>query len=173
MNSDTIALVERVKSRLAARDAMFSMGAPASDDDIVAAEVALGCVFPPSYREFLRHFGGLSMPIHLGVVHHFVGLGAQRPVEPPPLEIHGVVEQTLAARAQKHLGVHLVVVGMGAGYQEWFCLDTEHPGESGEFPIRMFDAADNTLDGEFYPDFESMVREVMGFVVETLDTPSN
>ena len=47
-----------------------------SDAEVAAAAAALECAFPPSYRTFLRRFGALALPPRLGVVDHFVGLGA-------------------------------------------------------------------------------------------------
>ncbi|MEZ4368459.1 MAG: SMI1/KNR4 family protein [Kofleriaceae bacterium] len=168
MTSATIDLIDRVSRRLTDDDAVHARGAPATDDEIAAAEAALGCRFPPSYRAFLREVGGLSIPTHLGVVHHFVGLhhGGE-----PAKAVPGVVEQTLLARGEGRLAPHLVVVGMGAGYREWFCLDTARGDEGGEHPVRLFDARDNALDGDFYADFGTMVDEVLGFVEETLATP--
>jgi hypothetical protein len=163
MQSETIELVERVHRRLK-DDNKCVVAGPVGESEISAAEVALGCTFPPSYRTFLRTFGGLHIPTHLPV-HDFVGLTAT--VAPAG----DVVHHTLAARAERGLPMHLVVVGMGAGYQEWFCLDTAHPTSDGEYPVVMFDAKDNALDQQFYDDFGSMLQEVMGFVADSLDHP--
>jgi len=166
----TIELIDRVSQRLTGGSDGHARGAPASEDEIAAAEDALGCRFPPSYRDFLRQVGGLSIPSHLGVVHHFVGLHATDG-DAPTSGVPGVVEQTLTARSAGRLGSHLVVVGMGAGFREWFCLDTDRGDDDGEHPVRLFDARDNALDGEFYADFGTMVDEVLGFVEQTLATP--
>lgn len=164
MTPTTIELVERVTRRLAQADKPMSAAPPATDAAITAAEDALGCRFPPSYRAFLRSIGGLALPSHLAVVHHFVGV---EPLEPA----QGVVAHTLAARDQRRLGGDLVVVGMGADFQEWFCLDTRRSSEEGECPVVLFDARDNAIDQEFYGSFEQMLREVLGFVDEALSMP--
>jgi hypothetical protein len=82
-----------------------------------------------------------------------------------------VVRRTLQARAERKLADHLVVVGMGAQYQEWFCLDASRELPNGEYPVFMFDARDNALDQQFYDDFGQMLQEVMGFVADSLDQP--
>jgi hypothetical protein len=166
MTSDTIELVERVR-RDGAREPCEIRACP--EAAISAAEEALGVTFPPSYRTFLRTFGGIAIPPHLGIVHDFVGV-ARGPAEVAP-EANDVVARTLSARVERKLGEHLVVVGMGAQYQEWFCLDVSRPTSAGEYPVLLYDARDNALDQQFYDDFGQMLQEVMGFVADNLDQP--
>jgi SMI1/KNR4 family protein SUKH-1 len=190
MTSDTIELVERVRRRLKEHENSCKIAGPAPESAISAAEAALGCIFPPSYRTFLRTFGGIAIPPHLGVVHDFVGVangqpepsGATSPSDPSepggpsgspaaPADVSDVVRRTLAARAERKLGGHLVVVGIGAQHREWFCLDVSKPNRVGEYPVVMFDARDNALDQKFYEDFGQMLEEVMGFVADNLEQP--
>jgi hypothetical protein len=174
MTSDTIELVERVRRRLKEHENPCEIAGPAPEAAISAAEAALGCTFPPSYRTFLRTFGGIAIPPHLGIVHDFVGVanGAPEPVDAPsPPGATDVVRRTLQARVERKLADHLVVVGIGAQYQEWFCLDVSKPTSSGEYPVVMFDAKDNALDQQFYEDFGQMLEEVMGFVADSLEQP--
>ena len=168
MNSDTIELVERVRKRLRENENPCQITGPVPESQISAAEEALGVTFPPSYRTFLRTFGGIAFPPHLGIVHDFVG------VQPAPEGTDAtvdVVNRTLAARAERKLADHLVVVGMGAQYQEWFCLDVSRSQPNGEYPVLMYDARDNALDQQFYDDFGQMLQEVMGFVADSLEQP--
>jgi hypothetical protein len=167
MTSDTIELVERVRRRLKEHENPCEIAGPAPESAISAAELALGCTFPPSYRTFLRTFGGIVIPPHLGIVHDFVGVANGQP-EPNATD---VVRRTLRARAERKLGDNLVVVGIGAQYQEWFCLDVSKPSSAGEYPVVMFDARDNALDQQFYEDFGQMLEEVMGFVADSLEQP--
>jgi hypothetical protein len=177
MTSDTIELVERVRRRLREHENRCEIAGPAPESAISAAEAALGCIFPPSYRTFLRTFGGIAIPPHLGVVHDFVGVGSSVHGDGPSAAANGsasatdVVRRTLQARAEGRLGDHLVVVGIGAQHQEWFCLDVSKPSSAGEYPVRMFDARDNALDQQFYEDFGQMLAEVMGFVADSLEQP--
>jgi antitoxin YobK len=165
MTSDTIELVERVRKRLREHENTCQIAGPVSESAISAAEEALGVTFPPSYRTFLRTFGGIAIPAHLGIVHDFVGVA-------PTGDADGdVVRRTLAARAERHLAEHLVVVGMGAQFQEWFCLDVSRPTAAGEYPVLLFDARDNAVDQQFYDDFGQMLQEVMGFVADNLEHP--
>src|SRR6185437_13631222 len=97
MTSGTIELVERVRHRLDAQDHPVRIHGPVPEAAISAAEEALGCTFPPSYRTFLRTFGGIALPTHLGVVHDFVGVA----------EADGVVGRTLRAREERKLAEHL------------------------------------------------------------------
>ncbi|MGE0870510.1 MAG: SMI1/KNR4 family protein [Kofleriaceae bacterium] len=162
MTSNTIELVERVRRHLREHETQCQIAGPVSESQISAAELALGVTFPPSYRTFLRTFGGIAIPPHLGIVHDFVGVAS---------EGTDVVRRTLEARAERRLADHLVVVGMGAQYQEWFCLDVSRPTSNGEYPVLMFDARDNALDQQFYEDFGQMLQEVMGFVAASLEQP--
>jgi hypothetical protein len=180
MTSETIELVERVRRRLKEHENRCEIAGPAPESAISAAETALGCVFPPSYRTFLRTFGGIAIPPHLGVVHDFVGVADGQAHEPGTANgaananaggATDVVRRTLQARAEGRLGDHLVVVGIGAQHQEWFCLDVSRPSSAGEYPVRMFDARDNALDQQFYEDFGQMLAEVMGFVADSLEQP--
>jgi hypothetical protein len=172
MTSDTIELVERVRRRLTEHENPCQIAGPVPEAAISAAEEALGVTFPPSYRTFLRTFGGIAIPPHLGIVHDFVGV-ARGPAEVTEVapDANDVVARTLSARVERKLGEHLVVVGMGAQYQEWFCLDVSRPTSAGEYPVLLFDARDNALDQQFYEDFGQMLQEVMGFVADSLDHP--
>ena len=161
MTSGTVELVERIRKQLQRQDNPVRIAGPVAESAIVAAEEKLGCIFPPSYRTFLRTFGGITLPTHLGIVHEFVGVAGG----------DDVVGRTLRAREERKLAEHLVVVGMGAQFQEWFCLDVSRENAAGENPILMFDARDNALDQQFYDDFGQMLQEVMGFVAESLDQP--
>lgn len=171
MTSDTIELVERVRRRLSEHENRCEIVGPAPEAAISAAEEALGVTFPPSYRHFLRTFGGIAIPPHLGVVHDFVGVPAVEENASPNEAANDVVHKTLEGRTQKKLAEHLVVVGMGAQYQEWFCLDASRPRANGEYPVLLFDARDNALDQQFYDDFGQMLQEVMGFVADSLEQP--
>lgn len=163
MTSDTIELVERVRRRLREHENPCEIAGPVPEAAITAAEEALGVTFPPSYRTFLRTFGGIAIPAHLGIVHDFVGVRGDADAD--------VVKRTLDARAERKLSENLVVVGMGAQYQEWFCLDVSRTQANGEAPVIMYDARDNALDQQFYDDFGQMLQEVMGFVADSLEQP--
>jgi hypothetical protein len=164
MTSGTIQLVERVRQRLNGQEHPIRIAGPVSESAIDAAEEALGVTFPPSYRTFLRTFGGIALPTHLGVVHEFVGVA--------PSDGDGdVVARTLRARQERQLADHLIVVGLGAQYQEWFCLNVNRQAANGECPIYLYDARDNALDQQFYDDFGQMLEEVLGFVADSLEQP--
>lgn len=162
VQSDTIDLIERVRSRLRNVDQPCAVAGPASEESVAAAEEQLGCAFPPSYRAFLRKYGALALPGDMAVVHDFVGIDAKA------ADGKGVVERTLAARVENRLGQSLVVVGLGAQAREWFCLDYSRSSDP-EPPVVLFDTRDNHVDQVFYEDFGAMVREVLGFVEDTLN----
>jgi len=162
MTSETVELVERVRRRLSDHESPCRITGPAQDAAIAAAEEALGVSFPPSYRQFLKTFGGIALPTHLGIVHDFIGVADAG---------DGVVGRTLRAREERRLAMHLVVVGLGAEHQEWFCLDVSKQRANGECPIVLFDARDNALDQQFYDDFGQMLDEVIGFVADSLEQP--
>ena len=160
VQSDLVALIERVRNRLGEIERRCEVAGPVAEEAVAAAEVELGTSFPPSYREFLRRYGALGIPTDLAVVHDFVGLRASIDAD--------VVATTLSARADKQLADHLIVVGKGANAAEWFCLDTGRPHDSGEYPVLLYDARANKIDQIFYDDFGAMVREVLEFVEDTL-----
>nr|HEX4314613.1 SMI1/KNR4 family protein [Kofleriaceae bacterium] len=164
MMSNTVELVEHVRRRLQGNDNACKISGPVDEAAIASAEEALGCAFPPSYRNFLSTFGGLTIPPHLGIVHDFVGLHTTGDVD-------DVVRRTLRAREERKLGTHLIIVAMGAQGQEWFCLDSGRATNAGEYPVVLFDARDNALDQQFYDDFDHMLSEVMSFVAENLEQP--
>jgi len=110
------------------------------------------------------------IPPHLAVVHAFVGVAPEAEAAPAG-HATDVVRRTLQARSERKLADHLVVVGLGAQHQEWFCLDVSRPNSTGEYPVVLFDAKDNALDQQFYEDFGQMLTEVMGFVADNLDQP--
>jgi hypothetical protein len=173
MTSGTIELVERIRHRLDQQEHPVKIAGPAPESAIAAAEEALGCVFPPSYRTFLRTFGGIALPTHLGIVHDFVGVSPSKGEGASETDVvaEDVVGRTLKAREERRLPEHLLIVGMGAQYQEWFCLDVSRQLPNGEYPVLMYDARDNALDQQFYDDFGQMLEEVMGFVADSLDQP--
>ena len=164
MTSETIELVERVRQRLDQPETKVRIAGPVSEDAIASAESQLDCEFPPSYRQFLRTWGGIALPTHLGIVHDFVGVT-------PGDDDNDVVQRTLRAREERKLPEHLIVVGLGAQHQEWFCLDCSKQLPNGEYPVVMFDARDNAVDQQFYDDFGQMLQEVLGFVADSLDQP--
>jgi len=159
---DSLELIERARRRLSDNDLPFSVAGGVPEEAIASAEAALECRFPPSYRSFLRRFGALTLPPRLSTIHQFVGLPAD--------SNGGVVERTNTARVENRLGDRYVIVGIGTELGEWFCLDVDRPDAAGECPVMLFDARDNQLDQQFYDDFDSMLREVLTFVLETLDS---
>jgi SMI1-KNR4 cell-wall len=168
VNAATIDLVEHVRRRLPGADAYAcAIVGPVHEQAIIDAESALGCQFPPSYRAFLRRFGGLGLPRNVGTVQSFAGVTGD--VVSPTLV--DVVQATLHGRAERSLADHLIVVGFGANAQEWFCLDAHQANDEGEYPVRLFDARDNAIDQTFYANFGAMLQEVLGFVAENLARP--
>ncbi|MCA9679846.1 MAG: SMI1/KNR4 family protein [Kofleriaceae bacterium] len=170
MTSQTLELIDRVRRRLDAAGRPCAVAGAAPADAIDAAEAALGCAFPPSYRAFLAEVGALRLPPRLGTVLGFVGL------TPTPhgdgdgdADAQSVVQRTLHARVENRLGEGLLIVAAGAEVGEWYVADTSCARGDGEAPIFLFDVRDNRLDQQFYDDFETMVREVLGFVDEILD----
>jgi hypothetical protein len=163
---DVTELIERARRRLVDRDLPCAIAGGAPEDAIAAAEEAVGCSFPPSYRTFLARHGMIALPARVSTIQQFVGLGHATNDND---DGKGVVERTLHARVENRLPEALVIVGLGVEPGEWFCLDTARPRSDGECPILLFDARDNALDQQFYDDFGQMLEEVLTFVVETLE----
>lgn len=159
---DSLELFDRARRCLADNDLPCSVAGGVAEESIAAAELALECQFPPSYRGFLRRHGALTLPPRVSTIHQFVGLPAGKD--------GGVVERTQTARLENRLGDRYVIVAIGVEHGEWFCLDVDRPGPDGECPVMLFDARENTLDQQFYDDFDCMLREVLAFVLETLES---
>src|SRR5687767_11840372 len=102
MTSETIELVARIPQRLDHHDNPVRIAGPVSESAITHAEEQLECQFPPSYRAFLRTWGGITLPTHLGIVHDFVGVAPQD-------GDRDVVARTLRAREERKLGENLIV----------------------------------------------------------------
>jgi hypothetical protein len=156
-------LIERTRRLLAERDLPCSLAGAASDEAIDAAEQALDCKLPPSYRAFLRKVGGLSLPHSVSTIHCLIGL------EPSNGEGSGLVDRTLTARTENKLASSLVIIALGSQPGEWFVLDTDRVNDAGEGAVFLFDARDNQLDQQFYDDYGSMLSEVLSFVIENLE----
>jgi hypothetical protein len=163
--SDAHEMIERVRRRLDTAGRSCAIAGPVSEAAVAAAEEALGLELPPSYRAFVLRYGALTLPARLGTVHAFVGLVSDDGTN----DDKGVVQRTLHARVENHLGEGYVIVGLGAEAGEWYCLDSSKADDAGESPIFLFDVRDNQIDQQFYESFDQMIREVMGFVEEILD----
>ena len=159
---ESFELIERAKRRLKEHGLSCEIAGGASDAAIDAAEEALACTFPPSYRAFLKRFGALTLPQRVSTLQQVVGLDTGG-------DDKDVVQRTLHARVENRMSKSLVIVGLGSEAGEWFCIDIDRVRADGESPIVLFDARDNQLDQEFYGDFGSMLGEVLTFVLETLD----
>lgn len=161
---ESFELIDRARRRLEERALPCVIAGGASESQIAAAEEALACTFPPSYRAFLRRFGAVTLPQRASTILQFVGLDGPDLQDP-----RSVVARTQHARLENRLGRSLVIVALGSEPGEWYCLDVDHPGADGECPVYLFDARDNQLDQRFYDDFASMIGEVLNFVLETCD----
>lgn len=158
---ESFELIERARRRLLEHDLPCAIAGGASEAAIAAAEEALACTFPPSYRSFLARFGAVALPARVSTIQSFVGIEADA--------ARGIVARTEHARVEHRLGESLLIVGVGVEPTEWFCLDLGRVRADGECPVMLFDARDNQLDQQFYDDFPSMLHEVLSFVLETLD----
>ena len=107
---------------------------PATAEEIAAAEVALSCQFPDSYRWFQLQFGDFADgPLDVYSV---------KPVEPPDRNIVGI---NLEERSEAYppLPPHLIAFSDSGG-GDLYCFDTAQR-EGGECPVVWWDhAADET-----------------------------
>src|SRR5687768_9908045 len=124
---ESFELIERARRRLKDDDLPCVIAGGASDAAIAAAEEALACTFPPSYRAFLRRFGAIALPARVSTIQTFVGIEEDA--------AKSVVTRTEHARLENKLGRSLVVIGLGAETGEWFCLDVDRPRADGECPV--------------------------------------
>ena len=102
---------------------------PAHDEEIQAAETALGVSFPPSYRTFLALYGAVSV----------VGSTISGIVNNSPLEPGGgsVVYDTMTFRREWHLPHHYIVIQPDEDAP--YCLDTRKTDGAGEMAVVCYE----------------------------------
>jgi hypothetical protein len=102
---------------------------PARDQEIRAAEAALGVSFPPSYRAFLSLYGGIS------VVNSIIsGIVDNAPLDPGG---GSVVFDTMRFRKEWHLPSHYIVIQPDEDAP--YCLDTRTTDASGEMVVVCYE----------------------------------
>ena len=165
MTSETIELVERVRQRLDHQENPVRIAGPVSESAISAAEEALGCTFPPSYRQFLRTWGGIALPTHLGIVHDFIGVVVRRRAMATSSPARCAPARSASSPSTSSSS------GWARSTRSGSASTRRGPCPTASTRSLLFDARDNALDQQFYDDFGQMLEEVMGFVADSLDQP--
>ncbi len=135
---------------------------PRDERLVVAAEAALGLIFPPTYRRFLRELGA-------------GGIGSE--------EVYGVTDGnftqssvpngvwlTLRRRVRSKLPDSMVIVG-GDGMGGDFVLDTARAGANGECPVTVWEPGlgeDDELE-IIAPDFGAFFLMIVQEGIASLD----
>jgi hypothetical protein len=110
-------------------DPRFWKSKPARNEEIRAAEAALGVSFPPSYRAFLSLYGAVSI-----VDSTISGI-----VNNAPLDQGGgsVVFDTMTFRKETRLPEHYVVIQPDEDAP--YCLDTRNTDGAGEMVVVCYE----------------------------------
>jgi SMI1-KNR4 cell-wall len=119
--------IETLISRI--DDPQFWRSKPARDEEIRAAETALGVSFPPSYRAFLALYGGVS------VVDSIIsGIVDNAPLDPGT---GSVVYDTMSFRKEWRLPDYYVVIQPDDHAP--YCLDTRSKDAEGEMVVICYE----------------------------------
>ncbi len=132
----------------------FEFFGPQDDDKIDELEASLGVALPPSFRAFLRRYGGG------GITGEWIsGIYKGQPLLRQAGTVYG---DTLRFREQCKLPPHLVVIYSQDDEVVW-CLDTAKRRQDGENPIVSFDVDARSLPlpvadsfGGFFTDYLEM-----------------
>lgn len=139
---------------LLARRTDALLGRPRSDAEIVAAEVALGARFSPSFRAYLGRWGTVNVP---GLSLEYLGLFDADEPDLSKVPYPNVVSQTLRARS-RGLPPRYVMVRNENGTR-YVCLDAERRGPAGEWLVTRWDAVDRVVEDETELDFAALMRD--------------
>jgi len=118
-----------------------------TEDHIRAAEEALGVALPPSYRKLVMTAHPVDAPVHWVWDNETDTLG----------------EEIVSANRGSHAcwpPFLIAVTGDDSG--NFYCLDTRHPDERGEYPIVFFD---HECHDEDSTDFEMTHKDLGAFLL--------
>jgi len=120
--------IESLIARIQANGDEVWIAGPQSDEAISALERAMGVPMPPSYRSFLRRYGGLGVfdSYISGIIDNAIGGGAGR-----------LLDDTERFRRDYGLPPHLLVVQKD--HDAPYCLDCQMPDARGEYPLVCYE----------------------------------
>ena len=105
------------------------LAGPQPSETIASLEQALQVTLPPSYRDFLTHFGGAAICDST-----VSGIIDGEPLQKATGWLYG---DTLRFREEWDLPPHLLVIQPDEDAP--YCLDASAPGSDGEFPVVCFE----------------------------------
>ena len=127
---------------------------PVDESEVLAAEVALGVRFPPTYREFLLRLGVGDVNSHefYGII---PGVQVSDEVKVPNVGI------TISERSSGEISPGLIIVG-DTGMGEWYVLVSESPSADGDYPVKIWSpGAAEFVEGEEHEDFGEFALEML------------
>src|SRR5690606_4880150 len=131
----------------------FSAG-PRSEEEIAAAEAALGTSFPAAFRAYLRRWGTVSVS---GLSLQCLGIFNTQERGFAKLPYPSVVSQTLGAWS-RGLPRRYVMIRNQDGTL-YVCLDIERRRGDGECLVTMWDAVDSAVEQELELDFAEFMLD--------------
>jgi hypothetical protein len=136
--------VEKVLNRLRTAGETLVFAGPQGDDAIRKAENALRVSLPPSYVQFLRHYGagGVSAALLSGIHDNDISLGDRG----------NVCADTVRNRSSIGLAEHYVVIYNPDDERVW-CLDCARRESNGECPVVAIDVFGRKKPRDLAQDF--------------------
>lgn len=124
-----------------------------TEDHIRAAEEGLGLILPPSYKKLVL----TAQPFDVEYGLHWVWDN----------EADQFIQEIVSTNrpSEGWLPPFLIVV-MGLDSGDYYCFDTRHPDERGEYPIVFLD---HEIHGEDSTDFDPVARDLGEFLLGLSD----
>lgn len=161
---------DRLKKALEthAPDVLASLGSPADDDALAAAERSLGFALPPAYRAFLaQHDGGEERPSLFGM-HFFMPLEQQ-------IEHRSEIDEQMRSEKEdddecpwtekflpfgnEHSWKNLLFVDCAGGGAVWHYWEGDWTERAPDFDTYLADLATKIESGQLVPDEHGRLRE--------------
>ena len=145
-------MFEDLIDRCKAAGYKFEFFGPQDDRRIDELAIALGVALSPSFRDFLRQYGGG------GIVGEWIsGIYSGQPLVRQVGTVYG---DTLRMREQVKLPPHLVVIYTQDDEVVW-CLDTTKRHQNGENPVVSFDISGRSQPSSIADSFGSFFRDYL------------
>jgi hypothetical protein len=141
--------IEDLIAQLREKGEQVSTVGPQSEKTIADLEHALGVTLPPSYRQFLAHFGGFKL---LGS--SVSGILDGQPLAKGTGSLYG---DTQLFRRELGGPEHLLVIQ--PDQEAPYCLDTRKPDRNGEMPVVCYELDTKHVDrmaasfGEWFAEY--------------------
>lgn len=142
---------------------MIDVHGPKSEALVARAEEHLGLVFPPSFREFLLHYGQVDFAGN----EYFGLLREDDDFAPRAITVPNAVATTDQMRRDDELADNFVAV-YSTGYGPRYVIDTARVDEAGESPVVEWSLT-GQLGNQVAPDFGSFLLNEVYLCMDRMD----